>query len=107
MLLVEVVFQQFQPVHSLLVLGKALGLGGALATLLVPVALLGGVVLANFPGAETGGWLRLMWLGGAYALYLAAILAVCLAVSAIASTARAALATLLVCWAVNAVLAPR
>ena len=90
-----------------LVLGKALGLGGALATLLVPVALLGAVVLANFPGAETGGWLRLLWLGGAYALYLAAILAVCLAVSAMASTARAALATLLVCWAVNTVIAPR
>lgn len=90
-----------------LVLGKALGLGGALAALLVPVALLGAVVLTNFPGAETGGWHRLMWLGGAYALYLAAILAVCLAVSAMAPTARTALATLLVCWAVNAVLAPR
>ena len=90
-----------------LVLGKALGLGGALATLLVPVALLGAVVLANFPGVEAGGWLRLTWLGVAYALYLTAILAVCLAVSATAPTARAALATLLVCWAINAVLAPR
>ena len=91
-----------------LVFGKALGLGAALAVLLVPVALFGALALAKLPGGDAGGsWVRLAWLGGAYALYLAAILAVCLAVSAVASTARAALATLLVCWAVNAVLAPR
>jgi ABC-2 type transport system permease protein len=90
-----------------LVLGKALGLGVALATLLLPVAILGVVVIANVPGADMGGWLRLITLGGAYAFYLAAILAVCLAVSGLASSARAALATLLVCWVVNAVLAPR
>ena len=91
-----------------LVLGKAIGLGVALAVLLVPVALFGAVALANLPEGDAGGsWLRFAWLGGAYALYLAAILAVCLAVSAVASTARTALATLLVCWAANAVLAPR
>ena len=91
-----------------LVLGKALGLGLALALLLLPVAVLGAVALAKLPGGDAGGgWMRLAWLGGAYALYLAAILAVCLAVSSVASTARAALATLLVCWAANAVLAPR
>ena len=91
-----------------LVLGKALGLGAALATLLLPVALLGAVALAKLPDAEAGGsWVRFAWMGGAYALYLAAILAMCLAVSAVASTARTALATLLVCWAANAVLAPR
>ncbi len=91
-----------------LVLGKALGLGAALAALLLPVAVLGAVALTQLPGGEAdGGWLRFAWLSGAYALYLAAILAVCLAVSALASTARAALAILLVCWAANAVLAPR
>ena len=91
-----------------LVLGKALGLGVALAVLLLPVAVFGAVALAKLPGGDAaGGWIRLAWLGGAYALYLAAILAGCLAVSAVASTARAALATLLVCWAANAVLAPR
>ena len=91
-----------------LVLGKALGLGVALAVLLLPVAIFGTVALAKLPGGDVGGsWVRLAWLGGAYALYLAAILAVCLAVSAVASTARAALATLLVCWAANAVIAPR
>jgi len=72
------------------------------------VALFGAVALAKLPGGDAaGGWIRLAWLGGAYALYLAAILAGCLAVSAVAPTARAALATLLVCWAANAVLAPR
>lgn len=91
-----------------LVVGKAIGLGAALAALLLPIVLFGAVALAKLPGAEGGGiWLRLVWLGGAYFLYLAAILAVCLAVSAVASTARTALAALLVCWAVNAVLAPR
>ena len=91
-----------------LVLGKALGLGAALAVLLLPAAGCGALALAQLPGGDVGGgWIRLAWMGGAYALYLAAILAVCLAVSAIASTARAALAILLVCWAANAVLAPR
>lgn len=91
-----------------LVLGKALGLGVALAVLLLPVAVFGVVALAKLPGGDAGGaWLRLGWLGGAYALYLAAILALCLTISAVASTARAALAILLVCWAANAVLAPR
>jgi ABC-2 type transport system permease protein len=91
-----------------LVLGKALGLGAALAVLLLPIAMFGAVALAKLPGGDAGGgWVRLAWLGGAYALYLAAILAVCLGVSAVASTSRTALATLLVCWAANAVLAPR
>ena len=91
-----------------LVLGKSLGLGTALAALLLPVALFGAVALAKLPGGDVGGaWVRLAWLGGAYALYLGAILAVCLAVSAVASTARTALAILLLCWAANAVLAPR
>jgi ABC-2 type transport system permease protein len=91
-----------------LVLGKALGLGAALAVLLLPIAVFGAVALSKIPGGDLGGgWVRLAWMGGAYALYLAAILAGCLAVSAVASTARAALAILLVCWAANAVLAPR
>ncbi len=91
-----------------LVLGKALGLGAALAVLLLPIAMFGAVALSKLPDGDAGGgWVRLAWMGGAYALYLAAILAGCLAVSAVASTARAALAILLICWAANAVLAPR
>jgi ABC-2 type transport system permease protein len=91
-----------------LVLGKALGLGAALVLLLLPVALLGVVALASLPeGNAGGGWVRSAWLGGAYALYLTAILAACLTVSALVSSARTALAILLVCWAANTVLAPR
>ncbi len=91
-----------------LVLGKALGLGLALGVLLLPFALLATFVLGQLPaGVSHGSWVRLLWLGGAYGLYFAAILAVCLAVSAVAATARAALAILLVGWAANAVLAPR
>lgn len=91
-----------------LILGKALGLGAALALLLLPAALFGAGALAKLPGWDAGGsWIRIAWLGGAYALYLAAILAGCLVVSAVASSARQALAILLVCWAANAVLAPR
>jgi len=91
-----------------LVLGKALGLGLVLAVLLSPVALFGAVALAVLPGGDAhSSWIRFGWIGGAYALYFMAILAVCLTVSAVASTARTALATLLLCWAANAVLAPR
>jgi len=91
-----------------LVLGKALGLGAAIATLLLPVAAGAALAVARLPGGdEDGNWPRFTWLCGAYGLYLAAILGGCLAVSAVAPTARAALAILLVCWAANAVLAPR
>ncbi len=91
-----------------LVLGKAFGLGAALVVLLLPVAMFGALALAKLPGGDGGGgWVRLASMGGAYALYLAALLAVCLAVSAVTSTPRTALAVLLVSWAANAVLAPR
>lgn len=91
-----------------LVLGKALGLSGALALLCVPVAVAGAVALGALPGAGgDGGWARLGWLVLAYALYLAAWLAVSLIVSAKAPTARAALVLLLAGWAANGILAPR
>lgn len=91
-----------------LVLGKALGLGAALALLCLPIGVGCAVAVGAWPEAgETGGWKRLAWLKAAYGLYLAALLAVCLIVSAKAATARAALITLLACWAVNGILAPR
>ncbi len=91
-----------------LVLGKALGLGAVLALLLVPVVLLGALVLVRTPAAEESGTLaRLAALTLAYGLYLAGALGLCLLVSAVSRSARSALATLLVCWAANAVLAPR
>lgn len=91
-----------------LVLGKALGLSAVLLALLLPVGLFGVIGLHTFPGSDVpGGWVRLAGLGVAYALYLAAMLAFCLTVSAVMPTARAALAMLLVFWSVNAILAPR
>ena len=91
-----------------LVLGKAIGLGAALALLLSPVAVLGAVAVAKIAGDGAGDtWVRFGWLAAAYVIYLAAILAVCLTVSTLASTARTALAILLIGWAANAVLAPR
>ena len=91
-----------------LVLGKALGLGAVVLVLFFPVGLLGAIALETLPSSETQGrWLRFTGLGLAYALYLGAMLAFCLAVSAIMPTSRAALATLLVFWSANAILAPR
>ena len=90
-----------------LVLGKAVGLGAALALLCLPIAVGCALAVGAWPEAgESGGWQRLAWLKVAYVLYLAALLAVCLIVSAIAPTARAALVTLLACWAFKAILAP-
>ena len=94
-----------------LLLGKALGLGAALALLFIPVAVLAVVVLSKAAEGEGGAtgdvWQRALWLALAYTLYLAGILAISLAVSALAPSARSALAILLVFWAFNAVLAPR
>ena len=93
-----------------LVFGKALGLGAALSLLLVPVALVGIYSLSGISGADAAGeesWLRLSMMACAYLLYLGAILAIAITVSALAPTSRSALSILLVFWAANAVLAPR
>ena len=93
-----------------LVFGKAMGLGGALAVLLVPIAAGGIYVFSGISGMGTAtdeSWLRLALMACAYLLYLGAILVISLTVSALAPTSRSALSILLVFWAVNAVLAPR
>ena len=93
-----------------LVIGKALGLGGALGTLLLPIAGVGIYALSRIPGVDAGGddsWLRLSLMACAYLLYLGAILSICLAVSALAPTSRSSLAILLIFWAGNTILAPR
>lgn len=91
-----------------LVLGKALGLAAALLILLLPVVVFAVVAVQALPGAAANDtWTRLIWMAVAYGLYLVAVLAVSLTVSAIVPTARAALATLLVFWAANAIIAPR
>lgn len=91
-----------------LLLGKALGLGAVVLMLFFPVGLFGAIALEVLPGSDAQGrWVRFAGLSFAYVLYLAAMLAFCLAVSAIMPTSRAALATLLVFWSANAILAPR
>ena len=93
-----------------LVFGKALGLGGALALLLLPVAVGGIYAFSGISGTDAAteeSWLRLGLMACAYLLYLGAILAICITVSALAPTSRSALSILLVFWAANAVLAPR
>ena len=93
-----------------LVFGKAMGLGGALGVLLVPIAAGGIYVFSGISGMGTAtdeSWLRLALMACAYLLYLGAILVISLTVSALAPTSRSALSILLVFWAVNAVLAPR
>ena len=93
-----------------LVFGKALGLGGALALLLLPAVVAGIYTLSGISGADAAAgesWLRLTLMTCAYLAYLGAILAICITVSALAPTSRSALSILLVFWAANAVLAPR
>ena len=93
-----------------LVFGKAMGIGGALAVLLVPIAVGGIYVFSGISGMGTAtdeSWLRLALMACAYLLYLGAILVISLTVSALAPTSRSAISILLVFWAVNAVLAPR
>ena len=93
-----------------LVFGKTLGLGGALALLLLPVAAGGIYALSGISGVDAAGEesvLRLCLMACAYLLYLGAILVICITVSALAPTSRSALSILLVFWAANAVLAPR
>ena len=95
---------------AFLVFGKAMGLGGALGVLLVPIAAGGIYVFSGISGMGTAtdeSWLRLALMACAYLLYLGAILVISLTVSALAPTSRSALSILLVFWAVNAVLAPR
>jgi ABC-2 type transport system permease protein len=92
-----------------LALGKALGIAGGLALLLVPATLLG--VLALSLSAENGAFqsslTRMGLMAGSYLLYFAAIVAISLAVSARARSSRFALVTLLGFWIFNGLIAPR
>lgn len=94
-----------------LLLGKALGLAGALALVLVPVALLGLALLLRGGDSAVDGGGRL-W-GGAlvlvlvYAAYLGMFLVLSLAVSARARSARGALLSLLALWLMTTLILPR
>jgi ABC-2 type transport system permease protein len=88
-----------------LVLGKMLGLGGALALIVTPAAALGAVALALTGPAE--GVTRFALLALVYLLYLGIFLLLSLAVSARALSSRFALVILIGFWGINCLLAPR
>ncbi len=93
-----------------LLAGKALGLTAAIAAILLPLLPIGaGAVLLNGPeGGDAGAdLLRLALLCIGYLAYFAAFIGLTLAVSALASSSRAALVTLLGCWLAIALLLPR
>lgn len=95
--------------------GKALGLGAALAVVLLPAALVA-LLLAVSSGALSegpGGGLDAPSLGGTvvlvavYGVYLAIVLGLVLAVSARAETARTSLVVLLGLWMMATLIVPR
>lgn len=92
-----------------LALGKALGVALALALVLVPAAVLGGaaLMLVRGDGAASDLAARMALMMFAYVLYLAAFVAVTLAVSARAPSSRTALVVLLAFWIGNGLMLPR
>lgn len=88
--------------------GKALGVAGALALLLVPAAVAGAAaVVVSSPGPAASALARGAVLAGIYLAYFAAFVGLSLAVSARARSARNALVVLLAAWVVNGLVAPR
>ena len=91
-----------------LAVGKALGVAGALGLLLVPAAVVGAAALVvASPGPAASPLARGAVLAGVYLAYFTAFLALSLAVSAWARSARTALVVLLAVWVVNGLVAPR
>jgi ABC-2 type transport system permease protein len=92
-----------------LVTGKALGIGAALALVVVPVTAVGLLVLAStseFAGLRSD-LSRAALLAAAYLLYFSAFAAISLAVSAWARSSRTALVLLLAFWFVNSLIVTR
>ncbi|MEM7357266.1 MAG: DUF3526 domain-containing protein [Acidobacteriota bacterium] len=89
-----------------LVLGKTLGLGAALALVLVPAMLLGAVV-ALVAGGTGSGVLSGALLVAVYGAYYVLLLALVLAVSASTTSPRGALVALLGFWMLSTLIAPR
>jgi ABC-2 type transport system permease protein len=92
-----------------LALGKALGLAGALALLLVPAAAIGvaGLTAASGQTDMIAAIPRMAWMTLSYLLYFGAFVGVALAVSAWASSSRSALILLLGFWMFSGLIAPR
>lgn len=91
--------------RPVLLFGKTLGLGGALALVLVPAALLG--VAASMAGGAPQEALGALVLAAAYGVYCAVFLALALAVSVVAPSSRVALSVLFGFWILSTVLVPR
>jgi ABC-2 type transport system permease protein len=92
-----------------LALGKALGVAAALALVLLPATLLAAALLAGLKTGESFGEaaLRFITLSLSYLLYFAAILGLCLAVSAKVKSSRVALLALIGFWMISSLLVPR
>lgn len=91
-----------------LALGKALGLGAALALVLVPAAILGvAVAVVTGGGAAASSWVDAALLVVVYSVYFAILLGLVLAVSASAKSARGALVVLLGFWMLSTLIVPR
>lgn len=92
-----------------LALGKAAGVTGALAMLLVPAAIIGAVAitLASGPSEMKASIPRMAWMTLGYLLYFAAYVGGTLAVSAWAPSSRSALILLLGFWMFDGLVAPR
>jgi ABC-2 type transport system permease protein len=89
--------------------GKALGITGALAVVLVPATLIGVLALTLTSATEllAVNIARTLWMVAAYSVYFLIFLALSLAISAFSSSSRVALVTLLAFWMVNGVIATR
>jgi ABC-2 type transport system permease protein len=92
-----------------LVLGKALGIGGALGLVLFPAVVMGliALVAARSDGEFATSLPRLAGLVAAYLAYVVAWLLIALAVSAWARTSRLALVVLLGFWGLGTLVLPR
>lgn len=92
-----------------LAVGKAVGVGAALAALLVPAAGVGSLALVLASGSFVLGdaLLRFGGIALAYGLYFTAFLGVALAVSAWARSSQRALVGLLAFWALTTLVLPR
>ncbi len=95
--------------QSDLATGKALGVAGALACLLVPAAIIGAaaLTLASSQSEMMTTAPRIGWMALAYLLYFGTFIGISLTVSACAPSSRSALIVLLGFWMVNGLVAPR
>jgi ABC-2 type transport system permease protein len=95
--------------RSRLAAGKALGVAGALAVVLIPATLIGVFTLAltSTTGLLAADFSRTILMVGAYGLYFLMFVGLSLAVSALCSSSRVALVILLSFWIVNGLIATR